>query len=341
MFIQETVSLQTYSTMQLGGNAAYVAEVSERSDIPELVDWAVERKLPIIMIGSGSNIVWRDEGFDGLVLVNKIMQFETQENEDFLYVTVGAGENWDDVVRRTVELGYDGIAELSLIPGTAGGTPIQNVGAYGREISEVLISVEAFDLKTMEYLNIPAMDCGFSYRSSRFKTTDRDRFLITKISFQLTKQLPKPPFYDALNTYFDKNNVIKPTVQNVRDAVIAIRTAKLPDPADIANNGSFFGNPIVAENLLAQLLSNYPMLRYWRNSDGTVKLSAAWLIEQAGFKDYHDSETGMATWSTQPLVLVNEQAKTTADLLTFKQKIVDKVHQKFGVELTQEPELLP
>lgn len=342
MFIQENVPLSSYSTMRLGGNATYLTEVKERSEVAEAVKWANQHGQKVMMIGEGSNIVWRDEGFQGLVIVNRIAGFEVvREDEQNVYLSIGGGEDWDSVVARTVEKGLNGIAELSLIPGTAGATPVQNVGAYGREISEVLVTVEAFDTQSNQFVTIAASDCGFAYRTSRFKTTDRGRFFITSITIVLNRENPKPPFYDSLQQYFNQNQVTEFNPKVVRDAVIAIRSTKLPDPKKVANNGSFFGNPIVDNQKFTELLTAMPDMKYWHMENDQIKLSAAWLMEQAGFKDYHDETTGMATWPSQTLVFVNEHAKHTSDLLAFKQKVADTVKQQFGVDLVQEPELLP
>lgn len=342
MKIIQNVSLANYSTMRLGGIAAYLAEVHARNELQEAVAWAHEHNMPIIMIGGGSNIVWRDEGFPGLVLINKIMGYETlSEDANGVYLVIGAGENWDSVVARSVTSGLTGIEALSLVPGTAGATPIQNVGAYGQEISQTLVSVEAYDLTTGQFTDVPAEACQFSYRNSIFKSKARGRYLITAITLHLAKGNPRPPYYAAVQHYLDEHPAETVTPLVIRDAVIAIRTAKLPDVEHVANNGSFFANPIVDENLLARLRTTYPDMPHWPQTNGGAKIPAAWLIEQAGFKDFHDSETGMGTWPRQPLVLVNEHAKTTADLLRFKQKIIDTVQEKFSISLTQEPELLP
>jgi UDP-N-acetylmuramate dehydrogenase len=340
---QQNVSLAAYSTMGLGGHAAYLMEIHGLAEIPRAVVWAEEHKLPVLMIGSGSNIVWRDEGFDGLVLVNKIKGFETQQDDaTAAYLRICAAENWDSVVERSVRAGLTGIEALSLIPGTTGATPVQNVGAYGQEISQTLVSVEAFDTRAKDFVTIPTADCAFGYRTSRFKTPDRHRFLITSLTLYLAHANPQPPFYGAVQAYFDKHEIMDYTPASLREAVVAIRTAKLPDPAVIRNTGSFFANPIISENLLRQLRDNYPTIPNWETDNpGQVKIPAAWLLEQAGFKDMHDETTGMATWPTQPLVLVNERAKSTADLLAFKQKIINAVKSKFGITLDQEPELLP
>jgi UDP-N-acetylmuramate dehydrogenase len=342
MNIAEKVSLKNHSTMRLGGTAAYFTEVADRQQLVEAINWAEQQNLPVRMIGDGSNIIWKDEGFPGLLIVNKIMRFEVfKEDELNTYLTVGAGENWDSVVARSVELGLTGIEALSLIPGTTGATPVQNVGAYGQEIADTLVSLEAYDSQTKSFLTMPGMDCAFGYRTSRFKTTDSGRFFITGITLHLLKQNPPPPFYGSVQNYFAEHGITDVTPEVLRNAVVDIRSHKLPDPARVANNGSFFANPVVDSGVLTQITADYETVPHWETSDGRVKIPAAWLIEQAGFKDFHDKETGMSTWPTQPLVLVNENAASTASLLAFKQKIVDAVKAKFDITLEQEPELLP
>jgi UDP-N-acetylmuramate dehydrogenase len=344
MQILDNVGLADHSTMGLGGPAAHLVTIEDRPQLLEALKWAEANSQPVIMIGGGSNIVWRDEGFPGLVIVNKIQRYESfHEDDENIYITVGAGENWDTVVERAAQAGLTGIEALSLIPGTAGATPVQNVGAYGQEISQTLTTVEALDAQTGQFVNIAAADCGFGYRTSRFKTSDRGRFFITGLTLHLVKGNPQPPFYASVQGYFDEHQITAADVTPMvlRQAVIAIRSAKLPDPAVVHNNGSFFANPVITTAELVRVRSGYPNVPNWTLADGSAKIPAAWLLEQAGFKDAHDAETGMATWATQPLVLVNEAAKSTADLLRFKQKIVDAVQAKFGITLEQEPELLP
>lgn len=343
MHIQKNVSLAKYSTMRLGGRARFLTDITDRSQIPEALAWAEEAEVPIKMIGGGSNIIWGDKGFPGLVLVNKIMGFETaQQSDASIFVVIGAGENWDDIVAKTVDMGYSGIEHLSLIPGTAGATPIQNVGAYGREIKDVLLSIEAYDTLTKKFVLLHSDDCEFGYRTSRFKNpqADKDRFLISAITLHLTKAGPAPPFYPALQNYLDEHGISDYTPKTIRKAVMAIRSSKLPDPAKVANNGSFFQNPIVSKTAFQKLLRKYPQMPSWPTSDDHVKLSAAWLLEQTGFKDLHDKSSGMATWEKQPLVLVNESAKKTAQLLRFRDKIIRSVKKEFGITLVQEPELV-
>jgi UDP-N-acetylmuramate dehydrogenase len=341
MQIEENVSLSAYSTMGLGGVAAYLCTISNRNEAAEALTWAKAHNLPAVMIGGGSNIIWRDGGYPGLVIVNNILHYELfNEDETNTYLTVGAGELWDQVVERSVVAGLTGIEALSLIPGKTGATPVQNVGAYGQDISQTLTTVEAYDTQTEGFLTIPTSDCAFGYRTSRFKTTDHSRFFITAITLHLRRGNPMPPFYSTVESYFNEHGIANRTPAALRQAVIDIRSAKLPDPAIVRNCGSFFANPIVNEGTYLVLLERYPNLPSWP-ADSGIKLPAAWLIEQVGFKDAHDQETGMATWPAQPLVLVNENAKSTNDLLAYKQKIVDAVKAKFNLTLEQEPELLP
>lgn len=327
--------------MGLGGTAAYLVDIATREEVAEALRWAKARKLPAVMIGGGSNIVWGDAGFPGLVMVDKIPGYEAREEDGInMRLSIGSGELWDSMVERSVAAGLTGIESLSLIPGTTGATPIQNVGAYGQEISQTLVSVEAFDTQTNDFVTIVGDNCGFSYRNSRFKGADRGRFYITGVNLLLRKGNPKPPFYGTLQAYLEEHKITEYTPMAIRQAVIDIRSSKLPDPAVVRNTGSFFANPIINNEQLLSLSAKFTGIPNWPVSDNTVKLSAAWLIAQSGFNDYHDNETGMATWPKQPLVLVNEKAKSTADLLKFKQKIVDAVQAKFGITLEQEPELI-
>ncbi len=342
MNIKENVSLAAYSTMRLGGPARYLAEAASEQDLVKLVSWAQEKNLPFLMIGGGSNIVWRDEGFSGLIIVNCLRGREiVRQDDDTVVMKAGSGETWDDLVAWSVNKGLSGIEFLSAIPGKVGAAPVQNIGAYGAELSSVLKEVSAYDSKEDAFGSITAEACGFSYRTSRFKTTDKGRFLITSLTLELSRANPKPPFYDSLQAYFDERGISDFTPAVVREAVIAIRRIKLPDPRVVANNGSFFTNPIVSQKKFEELKAKFPEIKGWPASEGRIKLAAGWLVEKAGFRGVHDKETGMATNPNQALVLINEHAKSTADLLKFKQKIVDKVSEEFGVTLEQEPELLP
>lgn len=341
MKIKENVSLRKYSTMRLGGDARYFAVAKTKDDLADLRLWAQQQQQPIIVIGDGSNILWRDEGFSGLVIRNEILGYKIEKaGEHWVHCTIGAGEDWDDIVERTVQEGYSGIEQLSLIPGTSGATPVQNVGAYGREIKDILVHLEAYDTQRHEFVTISNDECDFSYRSSRFKAKDKGRFLISAITLRLTSANPTPPFYESVQTYLDEHKITEPTVIDIRKAVIFVRTKKLPDPDVVANNGSFFANPIITHQQFAKLQKQNPTIVSWPADRDMVKISAAWLIEHAGFKDFHDKKTGMATWSKQPLVLVNEHAHKTADVLAFRDEIITNVKNLFDISLQQEPELI-
>ncbi|KAK6509627.1 hypothetical protein TWF481_004360 [Arthrobotrys musiformis] len=331
--------------MRLGGRAAYLTNVADREQLKGAIDWARQRRLPVLMIGHGSNIIWKDSGFDGLVICNRILHYKEEPIGDgadsTVLIKIGAGENWDKVVERTVSRGLTGIEALSLIPGTAGATPVQNVGAYGQEIRDTLVDIEVHDSRTGEFVVIKQGDCGFGYRTSRFKTIDRGRFYITMITLKLQRGKPVPPFYPALQSYLVDHGIVNPTPHEIRNAVIATRQAKLPDPVLVPNCGSFFANPVIKETEYAKLQATYPDLPNWPVGDGKVKIPAAWLIEQAGLKGFHDTKLGIATWAKQPLVLTNRGAETSQQLLAFRDKIIHIVYVAFSVSLEQEPELLP
>ena len=340
--IRENVSLSDYSTMRLGGKSRYLGEAHTDRDIVDLLQWSKQKKVPYIVVGQGSNIVWRDEGFAGLIIVNRIRGREViSEDESGATMRLASGENWDDAVAWVVKQSWSGLEFLSKIPGTVGAAPVQNIGAYGHELSEVLVEVEAYDTESEAFGGIAAAACEFGYRTSRFKTTDKGRFIITGISLRLSKEQPQPPFYESLQSYFDEHSITSYTRETIRDAVTAIRAVKLPDPSRVKNNGSFFINPIVDKSKFERVKHRYPDIKAWPMSDGRIKLSAGWMVERAGLKNMHDKQTGMATWKGSALVVVNERAKKTADLLKFKKKIIDQVQAMFGITIEQEPELLP
>jgi UDP-N-acetylmuramate dehydrogenase len=335
MIFTENAPLSEHSTMRLGGTARYLCNIESEEDLIQAIEFAENRNLKIRMIGSGSNIIWSDSGFDGLIIVNELYKFEINNEE----VVIGSGVIWDEAVRLTVEAGLSGIEFLSLIPGTTGATPVQNVGAYGVEISDVLLSVRAYDTELKKYTTINNHQCNFGYRTSRFKTTDSGKFLITEIKLKLSKDNPSPPFYESLQNYLINHKITEFTPSTIREAVINVRTSKLPNPDVTSNNGSFFANPIISNNKYEELIDKFPDIKAW-DHEGHKKIAAGWLVEKAGFKDFHDKKTGMATWKNQSLVIVNENAKSTKDLIKFRDSIVSGVENIFGITLEQEPELL-
>jgi len=338
MQIKTNVPLKDYSTMRLGGIAEALTTVTNKEELAEAIEWAAERNKPYLMLGGGSNIIFSN-GFHGLVIINALHSFEVlSEDDESVVMRIGAGENWDDIVARSVARGLSGIEKLSAIPGTAGATPVQNVGAYGAEIADVLTELEAYETRSKKFVTLTAADCKFSYRNSIFKSPKDRHYVITSITIRLSKQAPEPPFYEALQAYLDKHQITEYSPAALRGAVVAIRAQKLPDPHLLANTGSFFKNPIVPKGVLAELQQNHPDMPFYEMKDGSIKLLAGWLIDQTGLKGYRSH--GMKIYEKNALVFINESAKGYDDLAAFRQEIVDKVNTAFGVTLEQEPELI-
>lgn len=342
MDIQENISLAKHSTMKLGGKARYFTAVNSEEELVAAINFAEQKGVPVHILGDGSNTIFRQTGFDGLVIKNSITGIEETAKNNALHLKIGGGENWDEIVELSVKRGFSDIAAMSMIPGSCGAAPVQNIGAYGQQISDSLISLRAYDTKASSFVKLSSEQCRFYYRSSRFNGKDKYRFIITSISLKLNQKTANPPFYKDISTYFldhfiDEKSV---TPAQLRLATSSVRAFKLPDPSIVANTGSFFKNPLVSSKKFKQLKKSYPQLKAHETDDGMLKLYGAQLIDLAGMKDYHDEKTGMATWKNQALVMINEHAKTSDDLLTFKRRIIDAVQKRFDVTLEQEPELV-
>lgn len=331
MQTKQDILLSTLTTMRLGGPAHEVVTVTSKQELLE----ASNTSQPLLVLGEGSNMVVTDHGFAGRVILNRIPGFDMLSDTT---VRIGAGEQWDGVVKRTVALGLSGIEALSAIPGTAGATPVQNVGAYGQEIAQTLVELEALNLQTRQFETLSHSDCQFAYRSSRFKDLKNRQYIITSITLKLSKAAPKPPFYASLQSYLDEHNIHTYSPQIIRDAVVAIRAIKLPDPAKVANSGSFFKNPIIPAGDFEKLKSQHPTIPHWPMPNGRVKVAAGWLIEQVELKGYEAH--GMQVYPQNALVFINRSAKTYKDLAQFQQEVVAKVKDLFDISLEQEPELL-
>ena len=334
MNILKDVNLGKYSSMGLGGDAKYLVEIKNVDDIKEALEFAEEKDLKVMMIGGGNNIIFSDKGFEGLILINDILGIDEIDDTTF---KIGAGEDWDQFVRLTVDRKLSGIECLSKIPGKMGSAPIQNIGAYGQEIKDTLVEVEVFNSENHKVEIIENKDCEFEYRNSKFKKNP-GKYFILNITLKLNKEYLKPPFYESLQKYIDEHKITDHSPANIRRAVVAVRMSKLPDPNLVKNCGSFFVNPIIDSSLRDELIKQYPDLPNWEQENG-YKVSAAWLLSECGFKDYH-YDNGMATWKNQPLVVVNEHAKSVSDLLEFKEILVDSVKDKFNIELKMEPVLI-
>jgi len=342
--LRENVPLGPLTTLQVGGSARYLVEAASPDDVREAVSFSSERKLPLFILGGGSNLVVSDSGWPGLVLRVTIPSFK--EPAPGLY-EVGAGYDWDGLVAHAVEHNCAGIECLSGIPGTVGGTPIQNVGAYGQEVSTTIVSVHAFDRETGAFRDLSNAECGFGYRASNFNRDPTGRFIVLRVTYQLNPGgNPCLDYADLKKQFEARHPALSPTLGEVRDAVREIRRRKgmLVDPADISGNpdsrsaGSFFKNPIVALDHYERLTTEYDMPKWWAGLN-RMKLSAAWLVENAGFhKGYTRGTVGIS--SKHALAIVNRGGATARDVLSLRDEIVKRVQDRFGVTLLTEPVLL-
>jgi len=336
MDIHTNISLKKYTTMRLGGDARFMTDVHTPEEVAEVCRNARTQNLPIFILGGGSNVIVRDEGFNGIIVLNKIPGFEVLKDEPgTVTIKIGAGENWDNVVKRTVDMNLSGIEAMSAIPGTAGAAPVQNVGAYGQEIADTFVSLEAYDIENDQFITLEASDCGFSYRNSIFRSSAAGRYFIVNITIKLYKAAPTPPFYAAVQKYLNEHAITIFTPQIIRDAVIAIRKDKLPDPAIVANTGSFFKNAIIEEWQLKELEKDYTDIPRYEMPGGRYKIPTGWLIEQTGLKG--QLLHGMRVHDKNCLVLINESANSYADLASAREEIKGAVRDKFRITIEQEP----
>ena len=344
--LTENVPLAPMTTLGIGGPARYYAEVVTPSAVSEGVQWAQSRSLALFVLGGGSNIVAADAGFPGLVLRLSIRGIETRIDGDDVSVIAGAGEEWDPLVAYCVGEKWAGFECLSGIPGRVGATPIQNVGAYGQEISETLVAVEAFDRATDVLVDLTATDCEFGYRSSRFKTRDRGRFIITGVKYRLRAGGEPSVRYADLQRYLADRGTTRASISEVREAVLAIRRLKAmvidPRDPDSQSVGSFFVNPTVTDDAfeeikkLASRGSAGTHMPSFPSSNGLIKLSAAWLIERAGVnRGYIHGRVGTST--KHALAIINRGGGTAGEIVELKNLIQRRVFEAFGVRLTPEP----
>jgi len=334
MILRTDVDLRPFNTLALPGRATRYLRVDE---IGQLADPALTA-VPRFILGGGSNLVLTGD-FDGLVLHMAIPGKRLlREDSEAWYVEAGAGENWHNFVQWTLQLGWPGLENLSLIPGTVGAAPIQNIGAYGLEVGDCLHSVTAWDFSKQAFFTIERSNCRFAYRDSIFKQEGwhlSGRMAITSVIFRLTKAWTPNTGYADVKQELAARNVTVPTPQDVANAIVAVRQRKLPDPAVIPNTGSFFHNPVVDAGLAERLAADFPNLPRYPQADGRVKLAAGWLIEQAGWKGKNLGPVGM--YEKQALVLVNRGGATGDDVKRTMAAVQADVRARFAVDLTPEP----
>ncbi|OQP57811.1 UDP-N-acetylenolpyruvoylglucosamine reductase [Niastella vici] len=332
--IQQNIPLRQYNTLGIDAIARYFAAFTSVNELSELIEKdPIPGKTPFI-VGGGSNILFKNN-VNALVLKNDLPGLEIiKEDADHVYIKAGAGEVWHGFVQFCLQHNWAGVENLSLIPGCVGASPMQNIGAYGVEIKEVFESLEAWHLHEKKIHVFSASDCEFGYRESVFKGKYKNQYVILNVTYRLNK---KPRFntsYGAIEQELERMGVQELSIQAVSQAVINIRTSKLPDPAKIGNAGSFFKNPSVAAATFEQLKKQYPNIVGYPNTDGTIKLAAGWLIEQSGLKGFRRGDAGVH--ERQALVLVNYGHATGKDIYDLSEDVMKSVYEKFGVSLERE-----
>lgn len=336
MDIIANADLHPFNTFGLAARARYFAELTDAARLPELCALPFFEREKVLWLGGGSNIILRGD-YPGLAvrLANRGIR-ETRRAPGHVWLEAQAGENWHGFVRHTLALGLNGLENLSLIPGTVGASPVQNIGAYGVEAKNLIDTVNCYDLAEHRFISLANADCRFAYRDSLFKREGRGRYVITSVVFKLAERFtPRTAYGDLADVLAASCPGREITAADVSDAVCRIRRAKLPDPALLGNAGSFFKNPAVPAAQAAALAAAHPALPRYPQSDGTVKLAAGWLIEQCGLKGR--SIGGAAVHDKQALVLVNTGRATAADVAALAALVQNTVAERFGVELESEP----
>jgi UDP-N-acetylmuramate dehydrogenase len=341
--LQENVPLAPLTTIGIGGPARFFFRATRVDDVLEALAWAREREQAVFILGGGSNLLVSDAGFDGVV-IHADLRGVLLESEDarHVMVKVAAGEPWDPFVARAVESGWAGIECLSGIPGSTGATPIQNVGAYGQDVSETIVRVEALDRTTGRVVWFTSEECRFGYRASLFKNHERDRYVVLSVTFRLERDGRAALRYPELRKYVEERGVPPSDLRGVRDAVIAIRKRKgmVLDPADpdTRSDGSFFMNPVLSRADYEAFALRAPDAPHYPSGDD-VKLSAAWLIEHAGFhKGFTHGNVGLST--KHSLAIINRGGGTAAEVVELVRMIQDRVREEYGVELHPEPNFI-
>lgn len=333
MLIESAYSLLDHNSFGFDVHATFFARAGGEDDLREALTWCEDNAQPLFVLGGGSNTVFASTP-PGLTVQVALKGIEHEIQPDgTVILRIGAGEDWHNLVEHCLNQGWYGLENLALIPGAVGSAPIQNIGAYGVELSQRFVQLEAIDRHNGGVITLDAKACAFGYRDSAFKQHWRDRFLISRVWLKLHTVPQLTLEYPALQSAL--RDTKQPTPEDVFHAVAAVRRARIPDPGEIGNAGSFFTNPIVDADRAARLLAEHVDIPHWRQADGQIKLSAGWLIEKCGWKGFRDGAVGVH--QHQALVLLNLGGATGRDVLALADRIVDAVELKFGIRLTIEP----
>lgn len=340
MIIEENFPLKNLNTFKIGGSARYFCVAENLEDLKKAVRFAYKHSISFFVIGGGSNTLISDGGYKGLVIKNSIkgVSFEEQKDGTTL-VSAGAGENWDDLVQKTVEKELTGLENLSGIPGTVGGAPVQNIGAYGVEVGSSILSVETFNSETMVVEILSVKQCFFGYRDSIFKNPFGKSHIITKVVFSLKKNGKTNIIYRDLKEYFEKKGIKEPSVKEAREAVLLIRLGKFPDLNETGTAGSFFKNPIVSEEFFKKLSKKFLDMPFFPAGEGKIKIPLAWILDKVcNFKG--KCFGSVCFYEKQPLVLVNTGGAKAKDIMEVSEKIIALVKEKTGIEIEREVQFL-
>ena len=338
MKIQSDIHLGSYNTFHIDARAKYFVEVTSLEDIAVLQKEDIFKNNKKLILGGGSNLLFTGD-YEGLVVKISIVSIALErEDEQHYYVRASAGEVWHDMVRWCIYRGYAGIENLSLIPGQVGAGPMQNIGAYGVELKDVCNAVEVVDIETGEQHKLSNADCKFGYRESIFKHEYKDRYIITAVHFRLNKTPRFNISYGDIKATLDEMKVFDYTIKAVSDAIVKIRSTKLPDPKVLGNAGSFFKNPTITFEQCGALLAKYPLMPHYPQANGDVKIPAGWLIEQCGWKGKRIGNTG--THVQQALVLVNYGGATGTEVYQLAMDIKQSVQDKFRIVINAEVNLI-
>ena len=333
--LEENVSLRAFNTFGIGVTARYFCRVHSEADILALIQHPIYKQHPVLILGGGSNLLLV-RPFEGLVVKNELLGIDVvRETDDWIELKIGAGENWHALVMHCVERNWGGIENLSLIPGTVGAAPMQNIGAYGVEVKEVIKEVAAFDRQTGAKHTFNNEACAFGYRESVFKQQLKEKFFISSVTLTLTKKNHRiNTQYGAIQHTLSEMEITSPSLKDVSKAVMKIRTSKLPDPAHIGNAGSFFKNPSISKSQYESLLQAYPTIPGYVSENQYVKVPAGWLIEQCGWKGKRWNDAGVH--AQQALVLVNYGHAQGHEIFSLAQHIQTSVKKKFDIDLSME-----
>ncbi|MFT5820012.1 MAG: UDP-N-acetylmuramate dehydrogenase [Crocinitomix sp.] len=336
--IQTNVNLQPHNTFGLASNAANFANFNSLVELKELLQHNQTAGHELLILGGGSNILLTQD-FNGLVLKNDLKGIEiiAEDGNDCL-VKANAGENWHDFVLYAIEHNLGGIENLSLIPGSVGASPMQNIGAYGVEIKDVFHELEALNIETLVVEKFDTQQCSFGYRESVFKRTLKGKYVILNMTLRLTKNHQLNTSYGAIEKQLAEMNIPNPTIKNVSDAVITIRQSKLPDPKKIGNSGSFFKNPVIGKVQFDALKAKFPTIAHYPIDENHIKLAAGWLIDNAGWKGKTIDNYGVH--KDQALVLVNYGGAIGRDIYNLSQEILESISSIYGVDLEREVNII-